>query len=245
MKRIVLAGIAAAGLAATSHAQSFPSVNSVGFVPVTVPAAGGFVQLGVNLQKIGGNGTIGAVELFGSNQLVRANAPAGGTQVFIWNGATYDILYQRLDGRFRLSTGAYTNYQFATGSAVWLKSPATSAVAKVIHLAAELLAGAGTQRAVPQGYTMVANPFASPWYLNGTNMTWVADGAKRGAAGNADNIFVWNGSGYDIYYLRTSNSNWVNAANNAKMTNPVPVGAGFWYLARTNFTSRIPRLTGL
>lgn len=250
MKKMVMAGIAAAGLAATSHAQSFPSVNSVGFVPVTIPAAGGFVQLGCNVQALKGLGAIGVVELFGSNQLVRANSPAGATTIHLWSYASQDYvtIYQRLDGRYRLTTGAYTNYPIQTGDAMWLKSPSTSTVAQTVYLVGEVLGMQSAQRTVPTGITMVANPFPYAWYLNGTNMTWVVDGAKRGAVGTADKIYIWNSAidDYDQYYLRTANSNWCSTANNAVMTTAVPAGGGFWYLARgTNFTSKIPRVTGL
>jgi hypothetical protein len=245
-----MAGIAAAGLAAASHAQSFPSVNSVGFVPVTIPPAGGFVQVGCNLQSLGGAGAIGVVEFFASNQLVRANSPAGATTIHLWDFASqnYVTIYQRLDGRYRLTTGAYTNYPIRTGDAMWLQSPSTSTVAKTVYLVGEVLGTQSAQRTVPTGITMVANPFPYAWYLNGTNMTWVVDGAKRGAVGSADNIYIWNNaiSNYEQYYLRTANSNWCSAANNAVMTTAVPAGGGFWYLARgTNFTSRMPRVTGL
>lgn len=240
----VLASMAAVGLAATAQAQSSPSINSVAFVPVTIPANGGAVMVGVNLEKIDGEESISAVDLFGSNQLVRANSALFATQIHAWNGTQYVTLYQRLDGRYRLASGAYTNYQFRTGDAVWLQSPSTSTAPHTIYLVGQILPGPAVQREMIDGIMLIANPFASPWYLNGTNMTWVLDGAKRGSVGSADNIYIWNGASYDQYYLRNANSNWVSAADNAVMTNPIPVGAGFWYLARgTNFISRIPRIT--
>ncbi len=243
-----MAMVVAAGLTASlGHAQSFPSANSVGVIPVTIPPAGGSVQMGIHLQSLGGLGAITAVELFGSNQLVKANLPASATRIHIWSAASqqYRTLYQRLDGRYRLTTGEYTNFVFGTGDAVWLQSPSTSVAPHTIYVVGEVLSDLEVQRPMPPGLRMIANPFFAPWFLNGPGMTWVADGAKRGLPLTADTIYLWDGTTYRTYYLRSANSNWCDVANNAVLTTPVPVGSGFWYLGRgTNFVSRIPRWTG-
>lgn len=245
-KRMATVALVAGVGVGIAHAQSFPSMNAAGVMPVTIPPAGGFVQLGVSLQQLKGAGAIGVVELFGSNQLVRANIVSLATRIHIWDSAsqTYVTMHQRLDGRYRLTTGQFTNYPIRTGDALWLQSPSTSVAPHTIYLVGEVLAGPSVLRPMPQGYSMVANPFFAPWFLNGPGMRWVADGARRGVAATADRIYIWEGSGYRSLFLRGANSNWCNVADNSIVTEPIPVGRGFWYLARTNFASRIPSWTG-
>ncbi|MCX7818237.1 MAG: hypothetical protein N2652_03360 [Kiritimatiellae bacterium] len=247
MKRMLAIWVASGLTGGIAHSQSFPSVNSVGVVPVTIPPAGASVLLGINLQQLNGAGAIGAVQLFGSNQLVRANMPQFATQIHIWDSANQQFvtLYQRLDGRYRLTTGQFTNYPLRTGDAVWLQSPSTSTAPRTIYLVGEVLAGLAVQRPMVPGLRMIANPFMAPWYLNGPGMSWVADGAKRGLPSTADLILIWDGNVYRTYYLRAANSNWCNAADNTVLTTPVPIGRGFWYHGRgTSYVSRIPRWTG-
>ncbi len=246
MKTRLMTGIAAAGLAAVAQAQMAPGGNSVGFVPVTIPPAGGFVIAGVNVQQIGGQGMIGVVRLLGSNQLVRANNPQFATQILIWSPASqsYVGMYQRLDGRYRRLTGEFGDYQLSVGDAIILQSPSTSTAPHTIYLAGEVLSGEAALRTVPPGLSLMANPFFGAWHLNSTSMTWVADGAKAGTASTADRIHLLSESGFVPYYLRSAGQRWVRASDNVVLSSPIPIGSGFWYEARgTSYVSRIPRVT--
>ena len=80
-------------------------------------------------------------------------------------------------------------------------------------------------------------------YLNDTNITWIADGATGHATNptRADTVYVWNGAGYDSYYLKPDGK-WYYVVGGAYASNAViQVGAGAWYKARNAFTNSLVR----
>ena len=234
MKRIVLAGIAAAGLAVTSHAQSFPSVNKVAFVPVTIPANGGLVMCALNVSKMGGDGTITLSRLFGTNQLIKANFASQATAIYVWNGATYTTSYQKPSGQMM------NDVTLAPGQAFWIKSVSTQPTNHTVYLAGEVNTAGQVQRPHSPGLAMMGSPYGGSWDLNALEtVNWTNAGAKAANfASQADSIYLWTGSTYTTYFLKPDNQ-WHYGVGGAIVTNPIPAGTAFWYLTRQGFTCAI------
>ncbi len=131
-------------------------------------------------------------------------------QILRWNGTGYDIYYYQTSG---------------IGGIGWRKAgfPSTDASASVIYPEDGVIVQRSQSAAVPvvlmgavktgqtsapvqNGINFVGNIYAAAMTLassgiyTGNNTTGLAGGNSSGA----DQLLIWNGTGYDIYYYQTS-----------------------------------------
>ena len=91
------------------------------------------------------------------------------------------------------------------------------------------------------GYNLLENPFPTVLPLT----AFKVQGAKSGtSASEADNIKVWNGSGYDTYWYRQPKKGdpmWVSAEDITVETSAtIPSGAGIFYLSSASVDAGDP-----
>ncbi|MGI6496656.1 MAG: hypothetical protein ACOX5G_11350 [Kiritimatiellia bacterium] len=94
---------------------------------------------------------------------------------------------------------------------------------------------------------MLANVYPADIALNG--LDWGAQGAFGSADfRTADQILVWTGNGYTVYYLYDTGSGdpdwdnkWYEVGNDDyPTTDSIPAGSGFWYLGHGSWTLTLP-----
>jgi hypothetical protein len=247
---VAVAAIAMTGAVALAQTNVY-SRNAVGAVRIEVPPAGQFVMAGFSFKPIGAD-TITLKDLLGTNQLVKGTTlPTFATRVYIWDpslggGGGYLAVFQKADGNFykTAQTSVQTNPVITTGQAFWIQSPNNSATSMPIFIMGEVLSSNDTDRIHTAGFLMIANPFSAPMNLNDTNINWIADGAKGHASlpTLADNVYVWNGVGYDRFWLKPDGKWYSTLPGYPLATNAIiPVGAGAWYSAKQQFTNSLVR----
>jgi uncharacterized protein (TIGR02597 family) len=159
-------------------------------------------------------------------------------QVLIWNGTDHDVYYFQTSG---------------DGGVGWRKAGApTVDVAKVAiypedglvikrqqSTAANIvLMGAVKmgQSSVPisTGTNFIGNVFAAPLTLQSSGIYTAnsATGLAGGSVKSADQLLLWNGTGYDVFYYQTAGiggTGWrkAGAPTVDASSTPIPVGASF------------------
>jgi hypothetical protein len=246
---VAVAAVAMTGAVALAQTNVY-SRNAVGAVRIEVPPAGQFVMAGFSFKPIGAD-TITLKDLLGTNQLVRHSAPTFASRIYIWDpsiggGGGYVSVFQKADGDFYLMgfPTVTTNPLIRTGQGFWIQSPNNAATSMPVFIMGEVLSSNETDRVHTTGFMMIANPYSAPLDINSTSLNWVADGATPGVIPTvADNIYIWNGVGYDSCFLRTADQKWhYSASPYALATNAViPVGGAAWYSARSTFTNSLVR----
>jgi len=251
-KTSVLVAVATAtviGAAAIAQTNVY-SRNAVGAVRIDVPPGGQFVMAGFSFKPIGAD-TITLKDLLGTNQLVQFNASPGASRVYIWDpsmggGGGYVSVYQRSDGNFYLIAAptVQTNPLISAGQGFWLQSPNNATTSMPVFIMGEVLSSNETDRIHTTGFMMIANPYSAPLDINGTNVSWIVDGATAGVAPTiADTVYIWDGAGYNSCYLRSVDAKWHYATPPfAVATNAIiPVGGAAWYKAQKSFTNALTR----
>lgn len=251
-KTSVLVAVAAVAVTASvALAQTnVYSRNAVGAVRIEVPPSGQFVMAGFSFKPIGAD-TITLKDLLGTNQLVKSTVPLFANRIYIWDpaiggGGGYISVFQKADGNFYFigSPATSTNPLIGTGQGFWIQSPNNATTSMPVFIMGEVLSSNDTDRIHTSGFMIIANPYSAPLDINSTNLNWVADGAKHGVIPTlADNIYIWNGAGYDSCFLRTADQKWhYSASPYALATNAViPVGGAAWYSAKQLFTNSLVR----
>jgi hypothetical protein len=243
----------AALTAGMTFAQEEPTAVSstvVGIVKVQVPPAGGMVMAGFNFKPANGE-SASLTEVFGTDQLVKANLPTQATKIYIWDpnkagGPGYHSYYQRLDGQFfNAGTLQASEGRIRSGEGFWIQSPSGGS-AQVIHLKGEVIFDDAIERPTPQGLLMIGNPYATALDLNDEKINWLADG-YRATSNNlptlADTVFIWNGKGnYKTYYLRDTGK-WHHTTSPFALASDaiIPVGGAAWYSAKNPFVNLLVR----
>lgn len=180
-KTLLLAAVLSAAGAATSFAQAVYSVNTVGYVNVSVTNTFQMVanQLNAADSKI---------------STIMPNPPAG-TQVFTWNGAGFDT-FEFIAGLGWFPDG---NATLTPGSGVFIKNPAVNPATSPITITfvGEVPQGA-LSTPLPAGFSIKSSQVPQDGTLdqgNPTSLNFPAD--------NGDQVFKWTGSGYDTYEFIT------------------------------------------
>ncbi|MBM4155967.1 MAG: hypothetical protein FJ221_13225 [Lentisphaerae bacterium] len=245
---VAVAAVAVTASVALAQTNVY-SRNAVGAVRVDVPPAGQFVLAGFNFKAIGGDDATFSA-LFGTNQLVKNTLNTKATRIYLWDpakggGGGYWIFFQKPDGQFynRDASTIPTNPVIRIGEGFWVQSPNDATTNTSIFIMGEVVSTQQFDRVTPNGFFMIGNPYASPLDLNGTNLTWMADGAfGHNLASQADNVYIFNGVGYDRYFLKTDGKWYVALSPFPLATNAViPVGSGAWYKAKNVFTNKLVR----
>ena len=243
MKRVLSIGLVLA-LVSMVFAADVPSVNVAGFVRKSL-AAGELTIVGVNLDGIGSPQTLQS--LFGDDAVANANfVQADWFTTFDEVGKTYQRYAMYTDGEFyKCNTRAEWEDLGATaqnptldvGSALWVRC--NSGGANEFSVTGEAVMDVSKQVDLVSGLQMVCYPLSSEIDIDSLDLP--ADGAT--ANGNfvqADQIFTWEGSGYQKYALYTDNkwygcntrTEWESGPFVLGSDRVLKVGEGFWYNAK-------------
>lgn len=248
MKRIVMA-IAVLGLIATmgfAASNEVSSVNIVGYNVDLVPGSNNFNLVAVQFDAF--DPTL--LGVFGTNQLTAGGFPAQADSVYLYDPSavppytTYALKTPFGAGAIQFYDtsdwfGSASNPPIPAGTAMWLQSTPGTSPAKTVTLAGEAVADPIVTNGIVAGFQLMGYPFSSEIDLNDTDL------GTQGTAGTfpaqADQIFVWNGAGYNSYALKDQGGGatawfdqgaWFAATPPAI---PIPLGRGFWYLAKSGF----------
>lgn len=217
------------------------SRNAVGFVKVTIPPGGGYALVAVNFNSFDGS-NLSLLDIFGTNQLTKANVYARADKVYVWN---YDLddykrYAQKTSGDFYEQadwvTGAATNPVIVKGSGIWLQSPHSATNERAIFIAGQVVSNSVSSNAVVPGYQCIGSPFSAELVM--TNNNWLADGASgNNDKDQADQIITWNGADFERYGLAADGRwyNWTNWVGDA-VDRIITLGEGAWYVSKTNVT---------
>jgi len=241
MKRqymVAIAVVACAASMAVAQTSQVTSVNIVGYTKIAVPPAvggsGSFILSSLNFSGMAA-GTVTLLDIFGTNQLKKANGPTLADRLYFYNAgsATYDGYYQKTTGDFYLTTGAGpTNRTVMSGDAFWIQSANNSTTTNFLTVMGEVVLDISEPAVVPVSWSQFGSPYAADLDINGTNVDWIANGAHPGPGPTlADRIYVWNGAGYDGYFLRNTDNKWHTTLSPYPLASNalIRVGADAWY----------------
>ncbi len=185
--------------------------------------------------KIRAHWTIGTV--FG---VTNSAGLTGGTvltadTISIYNGSGYDSYYYKTSGLggtgWRKTTDSSTPKQDTViypDDGLVISRKAASAVPVVVTGAVKI---GQTSFPVQTGLNVLTNPNAAEMTLNscGLYTTNAATGVAGGTLLTADQVSLWNGTGYDTYYYKTSGlggTGWRNTNNSSTDAGPTSIPAG-------------------
>ena len=236
----------------------------VGYQSITVK--NGFNMIAFNFEPVDGTKSF-AITNFISNteDLIAGAAPATADQIQVWDGSKFDIYFYRAykatqPNMFKLgpawvkvgNIGEITTDTIPQGAGVWFARPSTAPETATITVSGAINKGSFTHD-IASGFNMISSVFPVDMPLNTLTaeetgdkaqtcpIDWVACGAIAGAApATADQIQVWDGSKFDIYFYRAYKATqpnmfklgpaWVKVGNiGVKTADKIPAGKGFWY----------------
>ncbi len=208
-------------------------------------------MIALNFQPLDGTEEMAISNLVtDTSALVAGNDATTADQIQVWDGTKFDVYFYRANktttpkwtkGPGWVKAGAIANLTGDTlkrGQGVWFARPAT-AQAGNITITGSVNAAPKTHD-ISAGFNMISSAFPTDFVLNGGNINWADCGAVAGNdATTADQIQVWDGSKFDVYFYRanktttpkwTKGPGWVKAGAIANLTTDViPAGKGFWY----------------
>lgn len=175
-------------------------------------------------------------------------------QIQVWNGTGYDVYYYQTSGIG--GTGWRKAGDQSTDASDTVIEPGNSLITKrgasgaaTITLTGMVKTGA-TSVSIVAGYNFVPNPNAVAMTLTscglytGNASTGIADGS----ATSADQIMLWNGTGYDSYYYQTSGiggTGWRKLGSQSTDASSTSIAAGTSFIVRRlntgSFTWSIPQ----
>lgn len=194
--------------------------------------------------KIRKHWTIAAVFGAANEAGLQGGTSTSADQLLLWNGTGYDIYYYQtsgLGGTGWRQAGApavdASGTKLVMEELLLLKRGQATAVNVVLMGAVKT-----GQTSVPvfNGNNFLGNVYAAPMTLQSSGIYTgnPATGLAGGSSVTADQILLWNGTGYDIYYYQTSGlggTGWrrAGAPSTDASATPLPVGSGF-IVKRTN-----------
>ena len=262
MKKLMIA--ASAALWATVGLCELASANVVGYQAIEVKR--GFNMIAFNFEPVDGSEAF-AVTNFISNaeNLIAGTGAANSDQIQVWDGSKFDVYFYRAykatnPNKFLLgpawvkvgAIGSITTDTIPHGAGVWFARPSTAPETATITVSGSVGKGAFTH-SIASGFNMMSSAFPADMPLNTLTaeetgaeaqtcpIDWAACGAVSGTgAANSDQIQVWDGSKFDVYFYRAykaTNPNkfllgpaWVKVgAIGVKTADRIPAGKGFWY----------------
>ncbi|RYG60548.1 TIGR02597 family protein [archaeon] len=192
LQRLAVALLSLAPLSTPLFAQTTATTDPVGFITLNID---GTQQAGSTALSFKGLGLTRPVEYQGSAETV-------GTNTLIDNEAVWT------DNQFNGQNGSfYVELTSGPGAGTTYDVASTSAATKTITLAQNLATG------VTNGATF---KIRKHWTVASVFGTANEAGLAAGDLNTADQILLYNGTGYDIYYYQTSaifGNGWRNANN--------------------------------
>ena len=210
-------------------------------------------MIAFNFQPLDGTENV-SIQDFVQNKsdLVAGTVAGNSDQIQVWDGSKFSIYFYRqyksnMPNKFTLGPAWVANASASTpttdtikrGSGVWFARP-TDQAAGTITVSGSINATAKTHN-ILAGFNMISSAFPCDFKFNGGAIDWEKCGAVAGTvAGNSDQIQIWDGSKFSIYFYRQYKSNmpnkftlgpaWVaNASAGTPTTDTIPAGKGFWY----------------
>lgn len=209
-------------------------------------------MIALNFQPVDGTEEIAVQDLIQNKEdLIGGQGAGAADQIQVWDGSAFTVYFYRANktttpkwtkGPGWVKAGAIANLTEDTikrGQGVWFARPATAPVKSTITLSGSV-SKKSYDHAIAPGFNMISSAFPVDMPLNGGPIDWVAAGAVGGqGAGAADQIQVWDGSAFTVYFYRanktttpkwTKGPGWVKAGAIANLTEDViPAGKGFWF----------------
>jgi hypothetical protein len=253
MKRVEKVGLAIALTAGLSwfvvaNADSVESQNIVGFSEVVLEP--GLNLLGYNWEQVGGENPdeVPIQDIFLNTNALTAGGGFGvSDQILAWNGAGYTLYWYK----------AYDASKFTDGPA-WVKEGSESVPTadvilqkegfwfrkrgdvSVTNKVAGQVSRADAVHSVDDGLNMISSAYPADASLNDTNRWDWSEATAGGGFGVSDQILVWNGAGYTLYWYKaydaskfTDGPAWVKEGSESTPTvDVIPLGLGVWYRAR-------------
>lgn len=237
MKKAFLLSIVAVGavlFALGAGTNEVTSVNVVGYTKITIPASGAYAMFAMPFDPVSGGITNYFSDVFGTNQLAQHTLASLADRIFRFNGAGYDVFYQKTDGFFYSGSTA-TNPTMLAGEAYWIRQPNAAASPKEITIMGEVVPVATQMVDMVADYQMIGYPYSTQIGLNQTGFKDSPGSTTHETlASLADRIYIFNGAGYDVYGLQSDG--WHHStgyATNAPTNIEIPMGGGFWYRAKS------------
>jgi hypothetical protein len=122
-----------------------------------------------------------------------------------------------------------------SGAAIWLRGADGSADHEVT-IVGQAVAAASAGAVITEGFHLLSFPYSCSVALN--DLTFLDDNATKAGEFDdidaGDRIYVWNGSGYNLYGLHFDGS-WRASADwwgGSATTDSLNLGDGFWYRAK-------------
>jgi len=237
MRNSAFLAIAAVGaLVGSSALAQGPvySVNIVGFQKVANPAGAfnlsgnPFTKPSMTVQDVVGNQGTGGDGFGNSDNLL------------LWTGTTYKQLFLVGQGIDPLLDGKWVDENFepstdvlAPGAGFWFKNNGASTN---VVLVGDVVSAATVDKSINPGFNLLNYPYSTTVTINSAAMNLNAAAGCTGGDGfgNADNIYVWNGSQYVQFFLvglgidPLLDDKWVDE-NFEPTTAVINPGQGFWY----------------
>ncbi len=210
-------------------------------------------MIAFNFQPLDGTENV-SIQDFISNKdaLIAGNAAGNSDQIQVWDGSKFSVYFYKAkkttmpnkftDGPAWVSTSAVSTPTTDTvprGSGVWFARP-TSESAGAITVSGAINVASKTHN-IAAGFNMISSAFPVAMPLNNGPIDWEACGAVAGnAAGNSDQIQIWDGSAFSVYFYKakkttmpnkfTDGPAWVSTeAVGTPTAYSIPAGKGFWY----------------
>jgi|SaaInl4_150m_RNA_FD_contig_71_355928_length_2029_multi_2_in_0_out_0_1 hypothetical protein len=239
MKRAVMA-VAVLGLVVGmgfAASNEVSSVNIVGYNVDMVPGSNNFNLVAVQFTAFDPS----LQGVFGTNQLEAGIFPQLADKVYLFVNGGYEAYAPKPPSGLFYSTGDWggmpTNPPIGAGTAMWLQSKQGTGPQKTVTLAGEAVKQSIVTNMMDTGYQLLGYPYSCERALN--DMALKDQGTGGIFPQLADRLYVWNGMGYDAYALKSgATPAWYSTADwgGTPTTDVVPLGRGFWYEARGDFT---------
>ena len=217
-------------VALPARAAEVISSNTVGYMKLAIPA-GGYTMIANPFVEVGTEAAIGLDEMFDNDKTAAKAGTSSDSadKIMVWNGAAFETLAyfkQTKGGKFWANaSGTATTDPFPLNSGVFYQSAGTTNT--LLTISGQVKSSSQTLPIAHGCYTLLENPFPIDLPIQSFNVA----GAKGATSSDsADKILIWNGVGYDTYYLKKTKSGQFWADSSGTQTSyAIPSGAGFFY----------------
>jgi uncharacterized protein YfaP (DUF2135 family) len=232
-------------------ADGVESANVVGYQDITVKP--GFNCISLNFDAVGGGG-INIQDLITTNNLIAGNSAGASDQIQVWDGSRFTVYFYRAykatnPGRFTIgpcwvdgnNASVKATTSITNGVGVWFARPDTAPATATIKMMGEVGATAKNLQINP-GFNMIGLAFPVDIEVNSDScpIDWTTCAVAGNSAGASDQIQVWDGSRFNVYFYRAYKATnpgrftigpcWVDGNNaSVKADLTLHAGEGFWY----------------